>query len=96
MVAELIGRYPNMTVKVSAYTNASGPERINQALSQRQAESVMKYLWRRGVDTRLISAVGYGGTHLVEKDTPDWDKGENYRIEVTLEKLPVMMRGYTC
>ena len=90
MVVQLIARYPNMSVKVAAYTNAIGPKRINLALSQEQAAAVAKYLWRRGINTRLLSAVGYGGTNLVEKDSDDdWGHGENYRIEITLEKLPV-------
>lgn len=90
MVAQYINRYANMSVKISAYTNAMGPERINRALSQEQAESVMKYLWRRGINTRLLSAAGYGGTHLVDTNTTmDWEHGENYRVEITLEKLPV-------
>ncbi len=89
LVAQFISRYPNRSVQISAYTNASRPERIYKALSQEQAESVMKYLWRRGINTRLLSATGYGGQKLVEENSADWNKGENYRIEITLEKLPV-------
>jgi len=89
LVVKLINTYPNMMVQVAAYTNASGPERINRSLTQQQADSVAKYLWQAGVNTRMLYATGYGGTHLVEKNTIEWNNSENYRIEITLEKLPV-------
>lgn len=87
LVSELIGSYVNMSVKISAYTDTQGATLIDQALSQQQANKVEKYLWAHGVNTRMIYAMGYGGTHLVTKSTCDWNS-ENYRIEITLEKLP--------
>jgi len=87
LVTELINGYPNMSVKVAAYTSAMGPERINLALSEEQAKAVMKFLGRNGVNTRLLYAEGYGGSRPVQLSST-WDDGENYRIEITLEKLP--------
>ncbi len=89
LVAQFINRYPNMSVNVAAYTSAcSGPDTVNMALTQQQAASVVKYLWRKGVNTRLISASGYGGQKLIAANRPDWNS-ENFRVEITLEKLPV-------
>lgn len=88
-VAELIGHFTNVSVKVAAYTNASGPAEVDLALSQQQANNVARYLWKRGVDTRLLYAAGYGGTHLVMRNSLDWSCNDNYRIEITFEKLPV-------
>lgn len=88
-VSELINGYPNLSVKISAYTNETGPESVNLALSNEQARSVERYLWSRGVNTRVLSAAGYGGQKLVEKNSMAWDSGSNYRIEITLEALPV-------
>lgn len=88
LVAQLIGNYTNITVKVSAYTNATGPAAVDLALSQQQAERVARYLWKRGVNTRLLYAEGYGGTNLVAKNSLDWSESDNYRVEITFEKLP--------
>jgi hypothetical protein len=41
------------------------------------------------VNTRLLFASGNGGTHLIERNNLDWDKGANYRVEISFEKLPV-------
>jgi outer membrane protein OmpA-like peptidoglycan-associated protein len=89
LVAKLINSYTTMSIKVAAYTNDSSlPPAINRALSQQQANNVMRYLWPR-VNTRLLSAAGYGGCHLVQRNNLVWDQGDNYRVEITLEKLPV-------
>jgi outer membrane protein OmpA-like peptidoglycan-associated protein len=89
LIAELINGYPNMAVKVAAYTNATYSARVSRALCDAQAKAVVKYLWRRGINTRLLFAAGYGGVDLVEKNSQISDGGYNYRIEISLEKLPV-------
>lgn len=88
LVSCLIGRYLNMAVEVAAYTNAMGNARFNFEISKQQADSVAKYLWKRGVRTRMLYSVGRGGTELVARNGCDWCEGPNYRIEITFEKLP--------
>jgi outer membrane protein OmpA-like peptidoglycan-associated protein len=88
MVAQFINQHPNMMVKVAGYTSNAYPDRVNLAITKEQAQHVAKYLWLRGVDTRLLFAEGYGGTHLITKSSADWEN-DNNRIEITLEKLPV-------
>lgn len=88
LVSQFISGYINISVKVAAYTGSNGPERINLSLSQEQANAVIKYLWRTQIDTRLLYAEGGGGTRPVAESVSDW-AGPNYRVEITLEKLPV-------
>ncbi len=87
MVAKFINQYDKVMVKISAYTNPLGPPNVNLALSQGQAHAVEKYLLETGMDARVIYAQGYGGTHLVEPLSKNWDGSDNYRVEITLEKL---------
>lgn len=87
LVAEYLRSFSKISVKVAAFTNNTGTERINQTLSQEQANSVARYLWKAGVNARLMTATGYGGTHLVTQNTFDWNQGDNYRVEITAEKL---------
>jgi outer membrane protein OmpA-like peptidoglycan-associated protein len=86
LVVELIGRNPNMSVKVAGYTSAVEPEDVSVMLSKQQAEKIMRYFWNRNINTRLLFAEGYGGAKLVTANTGDWGS-DNYRIEITLEKL---------
>lgn len=89
LVAKFINQYTTMSVKVSAFTNDSGfPPEVNHAISQQQADNVVRYLWTQ-LNTRLLSGKGCGGTQLMAKNNAAWDRGDNYRIEITLEKLPV-------
>ncbi|HLB58175.1 MAG TPA: OmpA family protein [Gammaproteobacteria bacterium] len=88
-VAELISGYPNITVKVAANVTMAGPSRINRVVSQQQADTIVKYLWQQGIDTRLLYAIGEGDQYRVTKDTFDSIASDNYRVEITLEKLPV-------
>ncbi len=87
LVAQYINSYTTMAVRVSAYTSEGGDESISYALSKEQAESVVRYLWLRGVNTRMLTASGMGGTNMVEQNSSRWE-GLNYRIEITMEKLP--------
>ncbi len=89
LVTEYINKFNKMMVKVAGFTNDSGSRRLDIALSDQQARSVAKYLIENGVDSRIIYACGYGGTHLVAGNTPNWEGSDNYRIEITLERLYV-------
>lgn len=88
LVSQLIGNYVNMSVHVAAYTNAINAGEIDLALTQQQAESVARYLWKRCQNTRLLYASGYGATHLVTCNSVNCAGNDNYRIEITFEKLP--------
>jgi outer membrane protein OmpA-like peptidoglycan-associated protein len=89
LIVKYINSYPKTLVKVAAYTNNSGSECVNLSLSEQQAKNVAKFLLESGVDARLLYAEGYGGTHLVDKSSKLWDGSDNYRIEITLQKLHI-------
>lgn len=89
VVSDYINLYDKMLVNIAAYTNQSDSESTDLALSKEQAKSVEKYLLSTGIEARLLHAGGYGGTHLVSKNSLDWRFNLNYRIEITLEKLYV-------
>lgn len=89
LLAQYINSYQKTLVKVAAYTNDTGSRRVDLALSQQQAQTIAKTLMAYNVDARVLYAEGYGGTNLVEQNSLDWDNSENYRVEITLEKLVV-------
>ena len=88
LVAQLMSGYTKMLVKVAAYTNGACPNRINVALSNEQAQSIVKYLWHLNTNTRLLYATGCGAAKPVTKVTAEEELGANYRVEITFEKLP--------
>ncbi len=90
LVAQLIGHAPNRAVRIAAFANDTdvGSEPHNLARTQHQADSVMKYLWQLGVDSRLIYAAGYGRAHPVVRMGMADTAGINNRVEVSFQKLP--------
>ncbi|OGT36588.1 MAG: hypothetical protein A3F11_08310 [Gammaproteobacteria bacterium RIFCSPHIGHO2_12_FULL_37_14] len=89
LMARYINQYTKILVKVSAYTAASGSPTSDLALSKQQASNISKLLLASGVNARILYAEGYGGSHLVVKNELKWQESDNYRIEITLEKLHV-------
>ncbi|TAK77214.1 MAG: hypothetical protein EPO11_02895 [Gammaproteobacteria bacterium] len=88
MIAQYINQYTKMLVKVAVYTGSGSNEEVNTALSKDEADCIAKALLASGVDARVLYAEGAGSTHFVTADTSNWDS-DNYRIEITLEKLYV-------
>lgn len=89
LVAEYINQFTKTLVKISVYTADTGSRRVDVSLSQEQANNLSRMLQALGVDARLLYAAGYGGIHPVQKNTMDWENSDNYRVEITLEKLYV-------
>ena len=53
---------PNITIELSSHCDYRGNHEYNMGLSQRRAESVVKYLVAHGVAKERLIAVGYGKT----------------------------------
>lgn len=87
-VVQLVNHYPNRSVSVTAYTIPGDRGCASEAFTKAQAESVMRYLWQQGINTRLLTARGAGSTHPVARPGGS-HPGDNNRVEITLEKLPV-------
>lgn len=82
--AEFIRKYPEKisTVEIAGHTCNIGPADYNQSLSQRRAESVVKYLIdKHSVDQALLKAKGYGMTKpIASNETPE-GREQNRRVE---------------
>lgn len=87
-IANYIAHLSNVGVRVVAYRNASISQKAALALSQLQAQTVAKFLWAHGIDTRLLYSSGQGASHFVEPINPDLPSNLNNRVEITLQTLP--------
>lgn len=59
-LVDLLGENPNITIELSSHCDYRGRDEYNLNLSQRRAESVVKYLIAHGVAQDRLSPVGYG------------------------------------
>ena len=56
----LLKENPHVTIELSAHTDYKGSSEYNKRLSQRRAESVVKYLAEHGIENDRLTPVGYG------------------------------------
>ena len=63
-LVKLLEENPNVTIELSAHTDYRGSSEYNKRLSQRRAESVIRYLIEHGIAADRLTPVGYG------KETP--------------------------
>ena len=74
----LLNENPNVTIELSAHADYRGSAEYNKRLSQRRAESVVKYLIDHGIASDRLTPVGYGK-----------DKPKTIRRKLT-EKYPFL------
>ncbi len=84
LVARLINSYDSTSVAVTVFSDQAGE--VSQALTDKQAQQIVRYLWKRGVDTRLMFAKGYGNAYPV---TQNENKNHfNRRVEIKFQFHP--------
>lgn len=79
-VFNTLQNYSSYKVVVEGHTDSSGQASFNQALSEKRANSVMRYLIEKGMSPSRASAKGYGETRpAVSNDTAE-GRRENRRV----------------
>lgn len=74
-------RYPKVKVEISGHTDAIGTEAKNQGLSERRAQSVVRYLIEKGIDGKRLVAKGYGELRPIAPNDTDEGRQLNRRTE---------------
>lgn len=83
-VVELMSKNPHLKVEISAHTDNVGSDVYNLKLSDRRAQSVVRYLTEKGANASNLIAKGYGESKpLVANDT-DENKAKNRRVEMSI------------
>jgi outer membrane protein OmpA-like peptidoglycan-associated protein/tetratricopeptide (TPR) repeat protein len=92
---KLLKEYPNLMLDVIAHTDDVGNNNYNQRLSQRRANSVVKYLEENGIEKRRLKAVGKGESEpcaITEPGhTEDDVRSQNRRTEFKLYQLNTIL-----
>ncbi len=84
VVARLINSYDTTSVAINAYTTEKGD--VAQALTEKQAQEVLYFLKKHGIDTRLIFARGNGNLFPISIEGPNHHL--NRRIEIKFKFHP--------
>ncbi|HET9052942.1 MAG TPA: OmpA family protein, partial [Cyclobacteriaceae bacterium] len=71
-----------LKIEIAGHTDNVGSKNYNKILSQKRAEAVKDYLTKKGIDSRRITAVGYGSTRpLASNDDEEEGRELNRRVE---------------
>jgi len=89
-VFNTLQNYSSYKVVVEGHTDSSGQASFNQALSEKRANSVMRYLIEKGMSPSRVSAKGYGETRpIAPNSNPDGSdnpegRAKNRRVDFTV------------
>lgn len=85
-VALMIKAHPQVgKVRIEGHTDDTGPEDVNQRLSEQRANSVRQYLINKGVSPKRLSAKGYGESKPLEEGTSESARTKNRRVQFVVE-----------
>lgn len=84
-----INSYEKIVVKVTSYTDNTGDEVRDVALTRQQAENLAHYLWMHGVDARLLGTEGCGSSRPIASNATSLGRAANRRVEITFWRLTV-------
>lgn len=62
-----LNTYPKLKIHIESHTDSRGSDSYNLKLSERRAQSTLKWLLSKGVANQRLSAKGYGETKLLNK-----------------------------
>ncbi len=88
-LVKLLNDNPTWKIEMSSHTDSRAPDNYNMKLSQRRAESTVKYLIEHGIDKERLTAKGYGETRLVNRCSngvpcSEEEHQQNRRTEFTI------------
>jgi outer membrane protein OmpA-like peptidoglycan-associated protein len=86
-IASLLRSFDKFSIKVSGYTDNHGWPLRNVALSRAQAFAIANYLWSQGIDTRMMSSIGYGDATPIADNNIDTGRAMNRRVEISLRMI---------
>ena len=86
--ARTLADYPSTIILVSAHTDWIGSAQYNQSLSERRAESVVKYLIQSGVEPTQLRSAGYGESRPIATNNTVEGRAQNRRVELTIIESP--------
>jgi outer membrane protein OmpA-like peptidoglycan-associated protein len=84
-VAAALVHHPEIfQVEVAGHTDNQGDAVHNRDLSKRRAAAVVEYLHNRGVESRRLTAAGYGPDKAIASNKTAAGRAKNRRVEFTI------------
>ena len=93
VLRQMMVKYPTLIIELSSHTDARGPSKFNQVLSQNRADAAKLWLVDNGIEGQRIQAVGYGEEQILNNCLPpiqcsDEEHAFNRRTEFKIVEGP--------
>jgi outer membrane protein OmpA-like peptidoglycan-associated protein len=83
-VARILNAYPQVRVQIAGYTDSTGNEAANLALSKGRAEAVMNALRENGASATAMNAQGFGSQDPIASNATEDGRARNRRVTLTV------------
>ncbi|MBL0136523.1 MAG: OmpA family protein [Chitinophagaceae bacterium] len=83
-VVQLLKDNPTLKIEISGHTDNIGKATDNLQLSEKRAQSVVKYLALKGIAPERLSSKGYGANQPVAPNTTEEGRSQNRRTELKI------------
>ena len=85
-IADFLRLHPQLDVEVAGHTDNTGDAKLNIKLSEQRAEAVKSHLADKGIASKRISTVGYGGNKPIADNRDPRKREQNRRVELVLKR----------
>ena len=84
-VAKILNEDAQVGLEIEGHSDNVGNANFNTKLSQKRADTVMKYLEKKGVASSRMTAKGFGSTQPVAENTTADGRAQNRRVVLKLK-----------
>jgi len=84
-IATILRAYPNAKILVAGYTDNTGSEAANVALSRARAEAIGGRLTAKGVAADRVRTEGYGSQNALADNSAEAGRAQNRRVQLEVD-----------
>lgn len=84
-LTDCLNKHPSWSVTIAGHTDFRGTPSYNEALGQRRADEVRKYLLTLGIEIERIKTISYGDQRPVIDERNEYAYAQNRRAEFLLD-----------
>lgn len=90
--AQTLNKNPDTDILVEGHADATGPEDLNQKLSEQRANAVADYLGAHGVAGSRLKSKGYGESQPIADNSTEAGRRKNRRVDMAVTANEKMQR----
>lgn len=86
-IANILKTYDKTVIHIVGHTDSSGPDNINQTISENRAAAVATYFQNLGVDSSRVRTEGRGERELLVKTGDGVKEPRNRRVDIVIKAV---------